>query len=289
MRNPFLRVKKIQQGMTLNFDAENIEALNLALSKVIEGRGTALDLIAAAQTFLPFTAALCVVNRIDQTPVYLCDTYDDGAPKDAVQRYIKSTYLLNPLYNAFLAGLQPGLHRMIDLAPDNWQIFDDPPEAVLAQKEEIGFRTRGWPANLQELALTVDLPNGMMGEMSLAQPSELGGFEPQMVARLRPFYPLFATAFRQLWARNSNNATSVNERRAPLEDFALNILSPREAEIVQLILKGHSSLSISLTLGIALATVKTHRKNAYAKLGISTQQQLLNAFLQWQAVATRTI
>lgn len=271
----------------MEFEALNIEALNLTLSRVIDGQGDALDMIAAAQHIIPFTAAFCVVNRIDQPPVYLSDTYLDGAPKEAVQRYIDSTYLLNPLYNAFLAGLPPGLHRMIDLTPDNWQTFDDQPEAFLEREEEIGFRTRGWPENLQELALTVDLPDGMMGEISLARPSELGGFSSEIIERIQPFYPLFATAFRHFWARKSGNAVTANERRAPLEDFAVSILSPREAEIVQLILKGHSSLSISLKLSIALPTVKTHRKHAYAKLGINTQQQLLNAFLQWQEIASR--
>lgn len=272
----------------LGIDAKTIETVNLSLSKVIEGHGTARDLIKAAQHIVPFTAALCVVNRVDQPPIYLCDTYPDGAPKDAVRSYIKSTYLLNPLYNAFLAGLQPGLHRMIDLAPDNWRTFDDPPEAVLAQKEEIGFRTRGWPENLQELILAVNLPGGMMGEMSLARPSDLGGFDPAVVAQLQAFYPLFATAFRQIWARNSSNTAALAKRRALLKDFATDILSPREAEIAQLILKGHSSLSISLMLGIALPTVKTHRKNAYAKMGISTQQQLFNVFLQWQEAMTQS-
>ncbi len=269
----------------MDIDAKNIEGLNVSLSRVIEGHGDALDMIAAAQNIMPFTAALCVVNRVDQSPVYLCDTYPDGAPKEAVQRYINHTYLLNPLYNAFLAGLQPGLHRMIDLAPDNWQTFDDQPEAELAQKEEIGFRTRGWPENLQELALTVDLPNGMMGELSLARPANLGGFKPQLVARLQPFYPLFVIAFRQLWLRHPDNTAIVTKRRAPLDEFANDFLSPREAEIVQLILKGHSSLSISIMLSIALPTVKTHRRNAYTKLGISSQQQLLHAFLQWQEAA----
>ena len=66
----------------MDFEAKHIEALNLALSKVIEGRGTAFDMIAAAQNIVPFTAALCVVNRVDQPPVYLCDTYLDGAPLD---------------------------------------------------------------------------------------------------------------------------------------------------------------------------------------------------------------
>ena len=68
----------------LDFDTKNIEALSLSLSKVIDGRGGVLDLIAAAQTIVPFTAALCVVNRVDQSPIYLGDTYSDGAPKDAV-------------------------------------------------------------------------------------------------------------------------------------------------------------------------------------------------------------
>lgn len=272
--------------VSLDIAAQDIEALNLSLSKVIEGHGAALDLIEAARHIVPFTAGLCVVNRVDQPPVYLCDTYPDGAPKDAVQRYVKSTYLLNPFYNAFLIGLHPGIHRMSDLAPDNWHVTDDPPEAVLAHEEEIGFRTRGWPENLQELVLAVSLPNGMMGEISLAQPSQPGGFEPTMVARLQPFYPLFATAFRQMWARHLNNTATLVERQAPLDDFAIDVLSPREAETVQLVLKGHSSLSISLTLGIALPTVKTHRKNAYAKLGISTQQQLMDAFLRWKEVAT---
>lgn len=270
----------------MDIDVLNIAALNLSLSKAIEGQGTALDLIEAARQIVPFTAGLCVVNRVDQSPVYLWDTYPDGAPKDAVQRYVKSTYLLNPFYNAFLTGLQPGIHRMSDLAPDNWQVIDDLSEAVLAHNEEIGFRTRGWPENLQELVIAISLPGGMMGEISLAQPSQPGGFGPTMVARLQPFYPLFAAAFRQLWVRHSNNTATLVERHPPLEDFGMDVLSPREAETVQLVLKGHSSLSISLTLGIALPTVKTHRKNAYAKLGISTQQQLLNAFLRWQEVAT---
>ena len=46
-----------------------------------------------------------------------------------------------------------------------------------------------------------------------------------------------------------------------------------------MILKGHSSESISRNLGISIATVKTHRQNLYAKLGLSTQQELFSLFL----------
>jgi DNA-binding CsgD family transcriptional regulator len=57
-------------------------------------------------------------------------------------------------------------------------------------------------------------------------------------------------------------------------------LTSREAEIVELVLQGHSSESIGLTLGISTGTVKVHRRNVYRKLGISSQTQLLSVYLK---------
>ncbi len=266
----------------MNYEGAKIEAINHALSAVIEGRGNMLEIIATAQQLIPFSAAFSVVNRKGQQPVYLSDTYTGAGAKEAVQNYVKSTYLLNPLYNAYLDGLAPGLYRMADLAPDNWSPVAGAAGVLPDLEEEIGYRTPGWPSGLQELALTVDLPNGAMGEISLARPSTEGGFTSVQIARLKPFYPLFATAFRQVWARQSVDSDYSVKTQRRLQDFAADILTPREAQIVQMVLKGHSSLSISRTLKIAIPTVKTHRKNAYAKLGLNTQQQLFSAFLTWQ-------
>jgi len=51
-------------------------------------------------------------------------------------------------------------------------------------------------------------------------------------------------------------------------------LTPRESTIGELILKGHSSLSISLLLGISVETVRVHRRNLYRKLDVASQAQL---------------
>ncbi|MBO9443403.1 helix-turn-helix transcriptional regulator [Phaeobacter italicus] len=264
------------------FDSSDINAANTAFSAVCSGRADASGLIAAASSLIPISAAFCVINRENHQPVYLADTYPAGAAKAAVQLYVESTYLLNPVYNAVLSGVSPGLHRMADLAPDNWNPASVDATVLVENEEEIGYRTPGWPAGLQELALLVRLPDGAMGELSMARPAVDGGFCDDHLNRLRPFLPLFECAFQQLWERQDHGGAPKPEP-ARLEAFGRDVLSTREAEVMQLILKGHSSLSISLTLGIAVPTVKTHRRNAYAKLGVSTQQQLFNAFLTWRA------
>ncbi|MDH4567076.1 hypothetical protein E8E95_10330 [Pseudomonas sp. BN414] len=51
-------------------------------------------------------------------------------------------------------------------------------------------------------------------------------------------------------------------------------LTQREAEICASIALGYTTLGISLNLGISINTVATHRKRAYSKLGISSQNEL---------------
>ncbi|MBT6825500.1 MAG: helix-turn-helix transcriptional regulator, partial [Rhodospirillales bacterium] len=51
------------------------------------------------------------------------------------------------------------------------------------------------------------------------------------------------------------------------------------SEVVSLILRGYSSISIGSMLDISVSTVKVHRKNIYAKLHISSQAELFSLFL----------
>ena len=72
-------------------------------------------------------------------------------------------------------------------------------------------------------------------------------------------------------------ATSID---GMLDRFGEASLSPREREVAQLILKGHSGTSIGAHLGISQTTVKSHRQNLYGKLGIASQFELFSQFLQ---------
>jgi FixJ family two-component response regulator len=58
----------------------------------------------------------------------------------------------------------------------------------------------------------------------------------------------------------------------------LKKLSQREAEILELVAKGMRSQPIADALGISLRTVKMHRGNLMAKLGVSNVTELLALF-----------
>ena len=69
-------------------------------------------------------------------------------------------------------------------------------------------------------------------------------------------------------------------RRRPFRERCGDIsdrhgLTPRESEVMALIVRGHDTASIGERLGISATTVQTHRTHIYQKLGIHSRQELL--------------
>jgi DNA-binding NarL/FixJ family response regulator len=55
---------------------------------------------------------------------------------------------------------------------------------------------------------------------------------------------------------------------------APDLLTPREADVLELLQDGMTNAQIAHTLSIGVETVRTHARNIYAKLGISTRRDL---------------
>ena len=62
-------------------------------------------------------------------------------------------------------------------------------------------------------------------------------------------------------------------------NFGRSILTRREYEILQLLLRGKSIAFISRSLGISINTTRVHRKNIYAKLNIRSGSEVFTLFL----------
>jgi len=58
------------------------------------------------------------------------------------------------------------------------------------------------------------------------------------------------------------------------------LLSPRERQIVQLILKGYPTTSIAQKLGLSRGTVKNHRRRIYDKLDITSERELFLMYIE---------
>ncbi len=63
------------------------------------------------------------------------------------------------------------------------------------------------------------------------------------------------------------------------DSFLVGILTPRERQIVELILSGYPTLEIARRLAISAETVKKHRMRLYHKLDITTERELFSSFV----------
>jgi len=240
-------------------------------------------LAAALRSVVAFEAAIFFAYFRDCPPLHIYDTLKGARAKNGVINYIRSTYLLNPIYNAFLRGMKGGVYRIGELAPDAYCQSEQfrHLNIRISAREEIGYLTKDWPPRRAEVVVAMELPNGEMGEISLLQPVSRGGFADDDLHALGNVAPFVTAVFARYWRRV--RPTIVTVGGAPVATPAKlggHALTLREREVAGLILQGYSTPSISLQLDISPTTVKTHRKNLYAKLGIASHYELFAMFLK---------
>lgn len=242
-------------------------------------------LVRALGHLAPFEMAAVFVYRGRSRPLPIYDNFASADARKGIAAYVENTYVLNPLYQAYEKGLESGVYRMRDLAPDAFfeSEYHKAYRVLPSLGEEIGYLTENWPQGMQELLLMLALDGNALAEITLSRSSDGPGFSETEVSRLSDVVPLVGALFRRYWAEfgDSRSRTPPPDRRVDdaFDDFGKSVLTDREREVARMILRGHSSESIGSNLGISLGTVKTHRKNVYAKLAISSQSELLSLFL----------
>ena len=93
----------------------------------------------------------------------------------------------------------------------------------------------------------------------------------------------------RLWAQ----ATARAERVIHVDGVPVGVagasgraLTPREAEVLWLVVRGHANKEIAATLAIGVKTVETHKANGMAKLGLATRAALVRFALDQGWLAT---
>jgi DNA-binding CsgD family transcriptional regulator len=238
------------------------------------------DLIA---TCGPFDLSAVAAYPPEGNPVLLFNGFRGHGSPRALELYLRGTYLLDSVYQACVDRRPEGLYRLSELAPDDFFASDYNNSHLVHPCISMSSG-----ALAEELVYLSYLTDGIIAAYSVMRQNGNVAFSDVEFKAMHALAPIVCSAIARNWAGLSISqppeGLAVWSRRGELmeqgfESFASDSLSPRERMIVRLILKGHSSLSISSTLGIAEGTVKNHRKNVYAKLRISGQSELFSAFV----------
>lgn len=232
----------------------------------------------ALRQVAPYDHTVIFGYRQEDRPL---DLYDDFGPDKRdifVTVYQAGPYLLDPFFHASRNQVAPGLYRMRELAPDRFYQS----EYYRSYYVQTGLT--------EEIGFFLATEDGARVVVSLMRAGHSIAFSARELARLRSVAPVVIALAARQWRSLGQR---FDDRRfedtvppagdlslhAAFADFGRQRLTGREAEVVSLVLRGHSSEAIATALNIAPGTVKIHRKNIYAKLGIGSQAELFSMFL----------
>lgn len=185
--------------------------------------------------------------------------------------YLAGAYRLDPFFELHLTRAADGAYRVRDIQPDAFQ------------RSRYFLEYFGATTLIDEIAFVARLSEGLSLNLCLGRDASSGrAFGPGEVAACQRIAPVIAALARTEW-RDLDASEGPGEDTPTLLIAAAGrqgiALSPRQAEVALLILRGHSSGSIGLRLGVSPQTVKVFRKQLYRRCGISSQAELFALML----------
>ena len=201
----------------------------------------------------------------------------DLHPKPARDRLhsdlLKAAYLIGPYYNTLVkAQANDGYYHIDQITPDSFRASEY--HRIYYREKKVSDE------GMYYVKLNSSRSMGVLVERVRPSPP----FDKSTLGDQRALQPLISALVRLRWQMIGTRVTQgqvVNVQMATaLENFGHDILSYRERQIAELILRGHSSKSGARELGISSETERVHRKRLYSKLGISSQSELFWMFIQ---------
>lgn len=223
--------------------------------------------------WVDFDSSAAAYFHGDYKPLVLHEDVSYPWRENRFDTYIKGAYLLDPFYLAYRESLGAGLYSLAELVPEGFE------------RSEY-FQTYYLYAHLaDEIAFLVPTEDGGAVIMSIHRKEGLPPFSREERSLLYSCQPLIGALMAKYWQFQHGAFPQHGEHRigqalqAALHNFGRSLLTTRECEVLQLMLRGHSNKSAADKLQIAPGTVKIHKEKIYAKLDISTQSELFHLFI----------
>ena len=236
------------------------------------GEATADALISAIGTIVEHEGTCLLAFHRFAPPEVLHHTLEPAAASHYLDRYLAGPYLLDPLYQLALREEKPAMCRYRDETPDR-------------------FRSSEYYRHYCERTHLVDevdylLDVGESTAMALVVARRERPFSKAEIERLGQIRPIVQAAMRSMWedwpgqARGDADRVGMHQRLTQcFENFGNDLLTERERQTTQLLLRGFSTKAIARRLEIAPGTVMVHKRNLFSKLGITSQYELFSLFI----------
>ncbi len=187
--------------------------------------------------------------------------------------YLSGAFRLDPFFDLHTQRIPSGAYRLRDVSPD----------AFHRSRYFIEYYEQ--TTLVDEITFIATPARGVSLNICLGRDATSGkAFSTREVEACQRIAPIIAALAEGHWSGISQSGPALAEDHAVTLAHAArttrNIsLSPRQAEVALLILRGHSTMSISLRLGLSVQTIKVFRKQLYARCNVSSQAELFSLML----------
>jgi len=258
--------------MRSKFESANWHQAVADIIGLDNGKAIASGLIAAIDSVVTHEGTCLIAFHKDARPEVLHHTLEPAGRKHYLERYLAGPYLLDPLYQLAIRPSKPSLCRFRDELPDRFRSSEYYRQYCERTHllDEMDYLT---PISAKTtVALVVGRRTRMFSKSEL---QDLELIEPIVQASIRRIWDAWTTR-----SKNRDGDDDVHKRLTQCFDkFGESVLTLRERQISQLLLRGYSSKSIARELKIAPGTVMVHKRNMFSKLGISSQYELFSMLI----------
>ena len=259
-------------GVTHKFESREWHAAVADVVAASGGDAAAQALAVAIGVAVEHEGTCLIAFHRDSSPQVLHHTLEPKGRQHYLDRYLAGPYLLDPLYQLALAETKPTWCRFREATPDRFRSSE--------YYRQYCERTH----LLDEIDYLADVEPDTT--LALVVGRRTSVFAKAELKRLETIAPFVQAAILKCWqqqsagARRERESVALHRRLTEcFEGFGAAVLTRRERQISQLLLRGHSSKSVARELDIAPGTVMVHKRNLFAKLGISSQYELFSLFI----------
>jgi len=274
------KVMASNPGRAKKIDLGNAAWISL-ISQCVNSIGTeefSGNLVSALRSITDFDYLVSFAYHQKEKPICLYHAFSPAERIVFVDDYLNGPYLLDPFFKACGRKVDTGLYRLRDIAPDRF----------LQSEYYRSYYVRTGLA--EEICYTFYLLNDVAVVISLMRSGDSSRFSAREFRLLESVVPIVSSLAQRHWQdvpdwfEVDSTDRETGDNRTIIENMVSAIfgprITPRETQVVAQVLEGHSSESTARSLGISVGTVRIHRRNIYAKLDISSQQELFSIFFQ---------